>query len=100
MGATSVGGVMRRGILVAATVLLGPLPGGSPGADPSAGPTPGPPQAVTEGGSQGRVYTYPIATRGAITANPDPLPLHVAQTLGDPRGWSLGGSLEFRQVSS
>ncbi len=53
-----------------------------------------------EGGTEARTYTYSLATRGAITADTQFFALHVAQTLNDPRGWSLGGSIEFRQVSS
>jgi hypothetical protein len=53
-----------------------------------------------EGGTQSRTYTYSLATRGTITANTQLFALHVAQTLNDPRGWSLGGSIEFRQVPS
>lgn len=53
-----------------------------------------------EGGTEGRTYTYSLATRGSITADTQFFAIHVAQTLNDPRGWSLGGSIEFRQVSS
>ncbi len=58
-----------------------------------------PEDALAEGGTEGRVYTYSIATRGAISANLEHFAIHVAQTLGDPRGWSLGGTIEFRQVA-
>ena len=47
-----------------------------------------------------RVYTYSIATRGRIGADVEHFRAHVAHTLNDPRGWSLGGSIEFRHVSS
>ena len=53
-----------------------------------------------EGGTERRTYTYSLATRGSITADTQFFAIHVAQTLNDPRGWSLGGSIEFRQVSS
>ena len=91
---------MRRLVLVVTTALLVLAPGTVVGADPSVGPTAGPPELVAEGGTEARAYTYSIATRGAISANLEHFAIHVAQTLGDPRGWSLGGSLEFRQVSS
>ncbi|HYF44596.1 MAG TPA: DUF3152 domain-containing protein, partial [Acidimicrobiales bacterium] len=64
------------------------------------GPRPEDAAATTEGGTQSRVYTYSFATRGTITADFEHFKIHVAQTLGDPRGWSLGGSIEFRHVSS
>jgi len=54
----------------------------------------------TEGQTERRAYTYSIATRGGIRANVEHFSTHVAHTLNDPRGWSLGGSIEFRQVSS
>ena len=47
-----------------------------------------------------RVYTYSIATRGRVRANVQQFSTHVAHSLNDPRGWSLGGSIEFRQVRS
>lgn len=52
------------------------------------------------GQTERRVYTYSIATRGRIGANVEHFRAHVAHTLNDPRGWSLGGSIEFRHVSS
>jgi len=64
------------------------------------GPRPEDAGGGPEGGTQARVYTYSFATRGAISANFEHFKIHVAQTLGDPRGWSLGGSIEFRHVSS
>ncbi len=45
-----------------------------------------------------RVVTYRIATRGNIVADLGEFAQHVAATLGDPRGWSAGGAVEFRQV--
>lgn len=45
-----------------------------------------------------RVITYRISTRGHITADLAQFAQHVAATLGDPRGWSAGGAIEFRQV--
>ena len=56
--------------------------------------------ASPEGGTERRTYTYSLGTRGAITADTQYFALHVAQTLNDPRGWSLGGAIEFRQVPS
>lgn len=47
-----------------------------------------------------RVFTFSIATRGAIRSNVDHFAMHVAHTLNDPRGWALGGSIEFRLVPS
>lgn len=57
---------------------------------------PGPAEAQTER----RVFTYSIATRGSISADVEQFSIHVAHTLNDPRGWSLGGSIEFRQVAT
>lgn len=45
-----------------------------------------------------RVITYRIATRGHITADLGQFAQHVAATLADPRGWSAGGVIQFRQV--
>ncbi len=52
----------------------------------------------TELAPQSRTYTYSLSTRGRIRANTQYFALHVNQTLNDPRGWSLGGAIEFRQV--
>lgn len=46
-----------------------------------------------------RVYTYRIATRGPVTADLGHFGRHVASTLNDPRGWSLGGAISFRQTT-
>ena len=45
-----------------------------------------------------RVITYRIATRGHITADLGQFAQHVAVTLSDPRGWSAGGAIQFKQV--
>ncbi len=65
-----------------------------------AGPRPEDPASSTEGGSESRVYRYSLATRGTITADTQLFAIHVAMTLNDPRGWSLGGSIEFQRVTS
>ena len=99
---------MRRSAVVLA-VLIGVVSlrvtTGPAGADPSVGPTPVPdgtaPESLgTEATTQSRTYTYSLATRGTITADTQFFAMHVAQTLNDPRGWSLGGAIEFRQVGS
>ena len=76
-------------------VLVIPTADTTPGLE-AAGATARPQAGQTES----RVYTYSIATRGRIGANVDQFRAHVAHTLNDPRGWSLGGSIEFRQVPS
>jgi len=43
-------------------------------------------------------YTYRISTRGPVTADVHQFARHVAATLSDPRGWTLGGSIAFRQT--
>lgn len=45
-----------------------------------------------------RVFTYRIATRGPIGSDVGEFAAHAARTLDDPRGWSLGGAIRFRQV--
>jgi Protein of unknown function (DUF3152) len=45
-----------------------------------------------------RLYTYRIASRGPVTADLGQFERHVAATLEDPRGWSLGGSLAFQRT--
>jgi hypothetical protein len=97
-----------RGTTVVVAVLIGvvSLVAAEPaGADPNIGPTPipeqtGPERSGPETTTQDRTYTYSLATRGTVTADTRYFALHVAQTLNDPRGWSLGGAIEFRQVSS
>jgi hypothetical protein len=61
---------------------------------------PPPAPADAEGVTEARVYRYSIATRGSISADLNHFAIHVAMTLNDPRGWSLGGSIEFRRVAS
>lgn len=46
-----------------------------------------------------RVITYRISSRGHITSDLAQFAQHVAATLSDPRGWSAGGAIEFRQVT-
>ncbi len=43
----------------------------------------------------GRTYTYNVAARGPVVTDLGQFSDHVARTLADPRGWSLGGSLRF-----
>lgn len=49
-------------------------------------------------GPPDRVITYRISTRGNISADLGQFAQHVASTLADPRGWSAGGAIQFRQV--
>jgi len=42
-----------------------------------------------------RIYSYRLATRGHVVADMDHFARHVQATLDDPRGWSLGGSINF-----
>jgi hypothetical protein len=46
-----------------------------------------------------RTYTYRIESRGPVAADLGQFATHVASTLTDPRGWSLGGALRFEQVA-
>ena len=45
-----------------------------------------------------RVIAYRIATRGPVTAEVAEFAASVQQTLNDPRGWSLGNAVAYRQV--
>lgn len=45
-----------------------------------------------------RIYSYRIATRGPVTSDMGHFERHVAATLNNPRGWSLGGSIAFQQT--
>ena len=47
-----------------------------------------------------RVVTYSVATRGAVRGDVGELTRIAEQTLRDPRGWALGGTIEFRRVPS
>ncbi|MCO5319416.1 MAG: DUF3152 domain-containing protein [Microthrixaceae bacterium] len=73
---------LRRRSVIAVVLLLGGL---LAGCDVAAPPE--------------RVITYRIATRGVITADLGHFARHVASTLADPRGWSAGGAIQFRQVA-
>lgn len=47
-----------------------------------------------------RVITYSVTSQGAVRGDLGTFMMVAAFTLNDPRGWSLGGSLEFRRVAS
>ncbi len=47
----------------------------------------------------GVTYTYRIATKGPVAADVGEFAREVDRTLSDPRGWSLGGSIEFRRTT-
>ena len=46
-----------------------------------------------------RTITYSITTQGAVSGKVDQFAAVAAQTLNDPRGWSLGGSISFVKVA-
>ncbi len=47
-----------------------------------------------------RTFTYSVITQGTVYGNPSEFATVAAQTLADPRGWSLGGTVAFQRVSS
>ncbi len=47
-----------------------------------------------------KVVTYTISSRGTVTGDLGLFASVAAATFADRRGWSLGGSIEFRRVSS
>ncbi len=47
-----------------------------------------------------RVVTYRVLGRGGPVTDLEEFARHVALTLEHPRGWSLGGSIEFRRVAA
>lgn len=47
-----------------------------------------------------RDITYSVSTRGTVQGDVAQLAAIADRTLRDPRGWSLGGTIEFRQVRS
>ncbi|MBJ7453516.1 MAG: DUF3152 domain-containing protein, partial [Blastococcus sp.] len=47
-----------------------------------------------------RVITYSVTSQGAVRGDLRTFMTVAAFTLNDARGWSLGGSLEFRRVAS
>ena len=46
-----------------------------------------------------RVITYSVAARGDVGADFDAFVQIAARAYADPRGWSLGGAVDIRQVS-
>jgi hypothetical protein len=82
---------MRRlgGLLSACALLLVSVAAGFTVVAPTAGAQ-GPPALE---------FTYTIETRGPVTSDVEHFRRVVAGTLNDPRGWSLGGSIAFREVS-
>lgn len=47
-----------------------------------------------------QVVTYSVVAKGSISTNLESFADHAALTMNDPRGWSMGGSIEFRRVPS
>ncbi|MCB2175627.1 MAG: VCBS repeat-containing protein [Actinomycetales bacterium] len=47
-----------------------------------------------------RVITYTVSTLGAVGGDLGQFARHVAWTLADPRGWSMGGAIRFDRVAS
>ena len=47
-----------------------------------------------------RTVTYTVSSRGAVAADPGQFAAVARDALGDPRGWSLGGTLAFQPVGS
>jgi hypothetical protein len=45
-----------------------------------------------------RVVTYTVGSRGAVASDLDEFAAHVAATLVDPRGWSLGGTVRWMRI--
>jgi len=87
---------VRRSPVRAALAVLavaGALLVGSP-ARASAGP------GFPAGETATRTFTYEVRTRGTVYADVNVFKRIAAYTMSDRRGWSLGGSIRFREVSS
>lgn len=74
---------MRRAILAVVAVMAALL---VPAAEPAAA-------------ASGRVYTYEVRGKGN-SSSLSTFVTQAAQTLRDPKGWSLGGNIVFKRVSS
>jgi hypothetical protein len=72
-----------RALLVAVLALAALLVPGAPAAE-----------------AANRTFTYSITTQGTVYGNVNEFVTVAAQTLADPRGWNLGGTLAFQRVSS
>jgi hypothetical protein len=81
-----------RALLVVLAVLAAVLVGAPSSA--SAGP------GFAPGDAPQRTFTYEVRTRGTVYADVNVFRRVAAQTLNDRRGWSLGGSIRYREVSS
>ncbi len=82
-----------RIVVLLVTALVGAALGSTAGpaaADPG----------IPAGESVERTITYEVRTRGAVAADLGVFRRVAAQTLNDRRGWSLGGSIRYREVSS
>ena len=56
--------------------------------------------AVPPSEAPARTITYEVQTRGAVQGDVDTFRRIAQATFNDRRGWSLGGSVRFREVSS
>jgi hypothetical protein len=81
-----------RAVLAVLAVVVGVLVAAP--APASAGPGFPPGESIT------RTFTYEVRTRGTVLADVDVFRRVAAQTMNDRRGWSLGGSIRFREVAS
>jgi hypothetical protein len=47
-----------------------------------------------------QVITYSVVAKGSFTSDLETFAAHAAETLADPRGWSMGGAIEYRRVAT
>jgi Protein of unknown function (DUF3152) len=65
-----------------------------------AAPTTTPPTTTKPRFATQVTYTYSVASRGPVRTTPATVALLAKDVYADPRGWSLGGRISFRQVPS
>jgi hypothetical protein len=80
-------------VVLAVLAVVGALLVASPG-PASAGP------GFPPGEATSRTFTYEVRTRGTVVADVAVFRRIAAETLNDRRGWSLGGSIRYREVAS
>jgi hypothetical protein len=93
--------LLRTPLMSLVLGLLLVLPGTAAIAGPSTGAT------ADEGGAEElstaqateRTFTYEVQTRGQVAEDPAAFAATAREILGDARGWTLGGSLAFQEVS-
>lgn len=86
------------GVLVAVLLVAGVAPAAH--SSPSEGESTRDSLEASPSQRAARTYTYSVAVRGTVRGDVGEFKAIAGETMADPRGWSLGGSIAYREVAS